>query len=124
MLILDLENICVNVEDEDQALLLLSSLLRSYATFKETLLYGRESLSFDDVQSTLNSKELNQKIETTSSTKGECLMIRGRPEEKKKKTEEIKKVGINLDQSLNLDLRSSANTITKKVISKDTVLKK
>lgn len=44
------------IEDEDQALLLLSALLRSYSTFKETLIYGRETLSLDDVQSALFSK--------------------------------------------------------------------
>ena len=49
-LILDLENIDVTIDDEDQALLLLSSLPRSYAIFKDTLLYGRESLTLDEVQ--------------------------------------------------------------------------
>lgn len=42
-LILDLENIGVNIEDEDQALLLLSSLSISYTTFKDKLFYGRIS---------------------------------------------------------------------------------
>ena len=60
-LILDLENIDVSIDDEDQALLLLSSLPRSYATFKDTLLYGRESLTLDEIQAALNSKELNHK---------------------------------------------------------------
>ena len=38
-LILDLENIDASIEDEDQALLLLSSLPKSYTNFKDTLLY-------------------------------------------------------------------------------------
>ena len=62
-LILDLENIDVSIDDEDQALLLLSSLPKSYTTFKDTLLHGRESLTLDEVQAALNSKELNQRTE-------------------------------------------------------------
>jgi len=60
-LILDLENIDVTIDDEDQALLLLCALPKSLSHFKETLLYGRESLSLVEVQSALNSKELNEK---------------------------------------------------------------
>lgn len=45
-LILDLDNIDVKIEDEDQTMLLLYALPRSHAHFKETLLYGRESLTF------------------------------------------------------------------------------
>lgn len=45
-LIIDLENIDVNIDDEDQVVMLLSSLAKSYTHFKETLIYGRESLAF------------------------------------------------------------------------------
>ena len=62
-LVLDLENIDVKIDDEDQALLLLCALPRSFNHFKETLLYGRESLSLSDVQAALNSKELNERGE-------------------------------------------------------------
>ena len=66
-LILDLENIDVTIDDEDQALLLLCALPKSFSHFKETLLYGRESLSLIEVQSALNSKELNDKNEQKAS---------------------------------------------------------
>lgn len=59
-LIPDLENIEVKINDEDQSLLLLSTLPKSHAHFKKTLLYGRDSLTFEDVQSTLYSKDLNE----------------------------------------------------------------
>ena len=62
-LILDLENIDVTIDDEDQALLLLSSLPKSYSNFKDTLLYRKESLTLDEVQAALNSKELNHRSE-------------------------------------------------------------
>ncbi|GKA52226.1 hypothetical protein Tco_0745422 [Tanacetum coccineum] len=44
-LILDLANIDIEIEDEDQALMLLTSLPSSYENFVETLLYGRESVT-------------------------------------------------------------------------------
>ncbi|GJW85083.1 hypothetical protein Tco_0158228 [Tanacetum coccineum] len=55
-LILDLANIDIDIEDEDQALMLLTSLPSYYENFMETLLYGRESLTMEDVLATLNSR--------------------------------------------------------------------
>ncbi|GKB42755.1 hypothetical protein Tco_0887697 [Tanacetum coccineum] len=48
-LILDLVNIDIEIEDEDQALMLLTSLSSSYENFVETLLYEKESLTIEDV---------------------------------------------------------------------------
>nr|GEU36952.1 retrovirus-related Pol polyprotein from transposon TNT 1-94 [Tanacetum cinerariifolium] len=45
-LIDDLANIDVDIDDEDQALMLLTSLPSSYDKFVETLLCGRESLTW------------------------------------------------------------------------------
>lgn len=59
-LILDLENINVSIDDEDQVLLMLCVLPRSYVHFKETHLYGIKSLTFEEVQSALYSKNLNK----------------------------------------------------------------
>ena len=81
-LILDLENIDVTIEDEDQALLLLSSLPKSYTNFKDTLLYGRESLTLDEVQAALNSKDLNFRSEERASTVAEGLNVRGGSEKR------------------------------------------
>ncbi|MBA0678695.1 hypothetical protein Goari_020020, partial [Gossypium aridum] len=47
----------VQIDDEDQAMLLLCSLLPSYKSFRETLIYGRDNLSFEDVKSNLLSKD-------------------------------------------------------------------
>jgi len=68
-LILDLENIDITIDSEDPDLLLLCSFPKTYAHFKETLLFGRNFLTLDDVQSSLNSKELNERKEIKSFVK-------------------------------------------------------
>ncbi|GJR41830.1 zinc finger, CCHC-type containing protein [Tanacetum coccineum] len=75
-LILDLENIDIEIEDEDQALMLLTSLPSSYENFVETLLYGRESLTMEDVLATLNSRELKKRTEGTKEESGDGLYVR------------------------------------------------
>ncbi|MFQ6642537.1 hypothetical protein Gotur_017505, partial [Gossypium turneri] len=53
----DLKNVEVKIYDEDQAMLLLCSLSASYKSFRETLIYGRDKLSFKDVKGHLLSKD-------------------------------------------------------------------
>ncbi|KHN21425.1 Retrovirus-related Pol polyprotein from transposon TNT 1-94, partial [Glycine soja] len=65
----------LNIDDEDQALLLLCALPKSFSHFKEALLYGRESLSLVEVQSAFNSKELNERNEQKASVSGEGLIV-------------------------------------------------
>ncbi|GJR16643.1 hypothetical protein Tco_0799295 [Tanacetum coccineum] len=75
-LIGDLANIDVNIDEEDHALMLLTSLPPSYDNFVETLLYGRESLTLEDVLSSLNSRELKKR--TNVKDDGDGLYIKGR----------------------------------------------
>lgn len=74
-LILDLENIEVSINDKDQALLLLFSLPKPQDHFKDTLFYGRNSLTFENFQSVLYYKDLNKRKEHKSSFIGEGLFI-------------------------------------------------
>lgn len=82
-LIGDLANIEIDIEDEDQALILLTSLPPSFDTFVETLLYRRETLTLEDVLSTLNSRELKKRGDVMDET-GDGLVVRGRPEQRGK----------------------------------------
>ncbi|MFQ6640576.1 hypothetical protein Gotur_016159 [Gossypium turneri] len=53
----DLKNIKVHIDDKDQTMLLLCSLPPSYKSLRETLIYGREKTSFDDVKGYFFSKD-------------------------------------------------------------------
>nr|GEZ23891.1 retrovirus-related Pol polyprotein from transposon TNT 1-94 [Tanacetum cinerariifolium] len=83
-LILDLENIDIEIQDEDQALMLLTSLPSSYENFVETLLYGKESLTMEDVLATLNSRELKNRTEGTKEETGDELYVRGKSDHSSK----------------------------------------
>ncbi|GJZ52045.1 hypothetical protein Tco_0606560 [Tanacetum coccineum] len=74
-LILHLANIDIEIEDEDQALMLLTSLSSSYKNFVKKLLYRRESLTMKDVLATLNSKELKKRTEGTKEEAGDGLYM-------------------------------------------------
>ncbi|KAH1056524.1 hypothetical protein J1N35_034589 [Gossypium stocksii] len=62
----DLKNVKTNTEDEDQTMLLLCSLPHSYKTFRETLIYGRERLSFENVKGNLL---INDKLDNELGSK-------------------------------------------------------
>ncbi|GJZ09320.1 retrovirus-related pol polyprotein from transposon TNT 1-94 [Tanacetum coccineum] len=76
-IVLDLANIEVKFEDEDLALLLLTSLPASYEHFVDTLLYGREALTLEDAMATLNSKKIKERSKTKGDD-GEGLYVKGR----------------------------------------------
>ncbi|MFQ6665045.1 hypothetical protein Gotur_031926 [Gossypium turneri] len=53
----NLNNIEVHIDDENQAMILLCFLPPSYKSFRETLIYGRDKLSFEDVKGHLLSRD-------------------------------------------------------------------
>ena len=57
-IVLDLQNFEVSIDNEDLAFLLLCSLLPLYKHFRDTLLYGRETLCSKDIRKALTQKDL------------------------------------------------------------------
>ena len=55
---------------------MLCVLPKSHANFKETLLYGREPLTFEEVQLALYSKDLNERNGQKLLSFGEGLFIK------------------------------------------------
>lgn len=81
-LILDLKNIEIKIDDEEQALLLLRSLLGEFENLSDSLIDSRDSLSLDEVQAALFSKELKKKSKGREDSIVEGLNIRGRPKKR------------------------------------------
>lgn len=55
---LDLQHVDVKLEDENQAPILLCSLLPSFDHFVDIILYGRDKINLEDAKASLNSREL------------------------------------------------------------------
>ncbi|KAH9669834.1 Integrase catalytic domain-containing protein [Citrus sinensis] len=79
-LILDLENVSIILEDEDVALILLSSLPDSYEHFVDTLLYGRQTLTLKDVKNALESKDLKKRTDGKEHIAGNGLVAKHKSE--------------------------------------------
>lgn len=84
-LIADLLNLDEEIKDEDKALLLLNSLPDAYDHLATTLLYGKDTIKFDEVSNALMNYEVRHKdkYDSTSSTL-EALVVRGRSLERKR----------------------------------------
>ena len=82
-IVADLVSMEVKYDDEDLGLLLLCSLLNSYANFRDTILLSRDELTLKEVYEALQSKEKMKDMvqsDGTSFSKGDALHVRGRSE--------------------------------------------
>ncbi|KAH9782310.1 hypothetical protein KPL71_008845 [Citrus sinensis] len=87
------------LNDEGKALLLVSSLPGSYKNFINALMYGRQTLSLDEVKSALNTRELQEKRQNLDQETGEGLTVKG---QHYKNTEKKKKQGKAKDKNKTL----------------------
>jgi len=77
-ILMDLKNIDVQVDDEDQALILLYSIPDLFNNFVNSTLYDRDTISLADIKSTLNSMELRTRLnEKCSNNQAEGLFVKG-----------------------------------------------
>ena len=85
-LLAELLNLDVKFEDEDLALMLLSSLPDEFEHLETTLLHGKENVSLDGVCSALYSHELRKqnKMKNKSTTSEKPLVVRGRQQSQTK----------------------------------------
>ncbi|KAK9937625.1 hypothetical protein M0R45_014403 [Rubus argutus] len=67
-LLAQLSNVEVKVEEEDKALLLLTSLPDSYENIITTILYGKDTLKLEDVESTLLSHAKRKKADDSQGS--------------------------------------------------------
>lgn len=79
-IIMDIKNIGIKLEEEDHALLLICSLPSSYENVCNSMLYGKDTIKLEDVKATLNSAELKNKLQGSSSDirAADGLTVRGR----------------------------------------------
>lgn len=66
-----------------KALLLISSLPESYKNFVDTLMYGRQILTLDEVKYALNTRQLSEKQRSLDNASNKGLKIHGRFDLKK-----------------------------------------
>ncbi|WVZ50367.1 hypothetical protein U9M48_001625 [Paspalum notatum var. saurae] len=80
----DLQAMEVKYEDEDLGLILLCSLPSSFANFRDTILYSRDTLTLNDVCEALQAKEKMKQMVSSdgSASNGSALVARGRTEKK------------------------------------------
>jgi hypothetical protein len=72
----DLENIEVHLEDEDKVTLLLCDLPRSFESFKDTMLYGKEGIvTLEEFQAALRTKELTKSKDLRADENDEGLSV-------------------------------------------------
>ncbi|KAM1232702.1 hypothetical protein ACFX13_002545 [Malus domestica] len=77
-LIVDLLNLDEHVKDEDKALILLNSLPEAYDYLATTLIYGKDTINFENVSNALMNHEVRHKDKQVHNTASDALFVRGR----------------------------------------------
>ena len=75
-IVADLENMEVKYNEEDLGLIFLCSLPSSYMTYRDTILYSRDTLTLEAVSKALRLKETMKQLINGSEAKAEGLVAR------------------------------------------------
>ena len=81
-IVVDLETLEVKYEEEDLGLMSLCSLPNSYATFRDTILYSRDTLTLNEVCEALFFKEKMKQLIVGPDAQRDSLFVHDRPQEK------------------------------------------
>jgi hypothetical protein len=83
-IVADLQSMEVKYKDEDLGLILLCSLPSSFANFRDTILYSRDTLTVNEVYEALQAKDKMKQMVSSegSASNGEALSVRGRTQNK------------------------------------------
>ena len=81
-IIFDLQTIEVKYDEEDLGLILLRSLPSSYATFRDTILYSRDTLTLEEAYYALFSKENMKQLMIGYEDQAKDLVVQGRTQER------------------------------------------
>ncbi|KAJ4714183.1 Retrovirus-related Pol polyprotein from transposon TNT 1-94 [Melia azedarach] len=92
-ILLELRNIDVKVEDEDAALILLVSLPLSYENFVQSFIVGKDTVSLEEVRSSLHTRELRHKATGTGADNQAAGRDIGNSDCPKKKRQQDKPTG-------------------------------
>ena len=120
-ILLDLRNIDVKIEDEDAALILLVSLPSSYENFVQSFVVGKDTITLEEVRSSLHTRELRHKatgtvIDNQATRLVATSWVKGQGNSKKGS---LKNLFLRV-----LNLPTSVITAKKKGIRKPIVLRK
>ena len=89
-----LETIGEGLDDEGKALLLVSSLPQSYSNFMDALMYGRQTLSLDEVKAALSTRGLQEKSSNMMNVEG--LSVKGKLTRMMERRKNKRKISLNL----------------------------
>ncbi|PON84365.1 hypothetical protein TorRG33x02_198250, partial [Trema orientale] len=82
-LVSDLESLNIKLDEEDQAIFFSNYLPKQYDQLRDTLKFGKEILTLEEVTIAAYSKELDLKANGKySKTNGEGLTVRGRTDKR------------------------------------------
>ena len=90
-IVTDLETLEVKYEEEDLGLMLLRSLLNSYANFRDTILYSHDTLTLNEVYEALFSKEKMKQLIVGPEAHGDSMFVHGRSQKKNSGEEQRKR---------------------------------
>jgi hypothetical protein len=82
-ILVDLQNLEVEIADEDKTVMLINSLPDTYEHLATTLMYGKDTLRFDDLSNALTNDEYQMKDKQTQSETSGALIVRGRSQSKR-----------------------------------------